>query len=418
MDTIYINIYILGKTIDINDFQSEAHDHEADDSTIVAGQVFNEARTAVLADPSRPIKRSYDEAAAQHDNSEDSDDLPGFRQLRTRLQRVRAATLPPIPQDIDDVDIPAEWGRNWRGDRFLLHQDNDWGIALFATQSNLRILQQCDKVYIDGTFKTCPQPYFQFVTVHGRYLGQVFTLAMCLLTGKTIGHYRQLLNRLKRAVRNVTGRRWRPAMVICDFEQALVSAIETELPHSQVKGCYFHFCQSLWRKIQELGLANVYRRRRRVRKLLRKLMSIGHLPVALVRQNFTLLTRARSTRRLINRYPAIDDFIQYLANTYIRGTFPIAMWNVFDRRKDCRTNNVVEGLYSACRENLLGIPTGLFFRIKTVVIGTGTSKALISCFVSHLGIFISPKCFFFFFFFFDVLNANIPWQLYLLTIVC
>lgn len=102
-----------------NDFQSETHDHEADDPTILAGQVFNETRRAVLNDPTRPIKRSFDEVLADHDNSDDSDDLPGFRQLRTRLQRVRAATLPPIPQDIDDVEIQAEWGRNWRGDQFL-----------------------------------------------------------------------------------------------------------------------------------------------------------------------------------------------------------------------------------------------------------------------------------------------------------
>ena len=283
---------------------------------------------------------------AGHDNSDESDDLPAFRPLRTRLQRVRAATLPAIPQVIDDVDIQGEWGRNWRGDPFLRHLDNDWGIALFATTANIRILQKCRKVFIDGTFKTCPRPYYQFVTVHGMYLGQVFVLAMCLMTGKTVGLYRQLLQKLKQSVRNVTRHRWHPAMIICDFEQALQLAIETELPNTTVKACYFHFCQSLWRKVQELGLANVYRRRRRVRKIIRKFMSIGHLPIPLVRQNFNLLARHRRTRRLVNRYPSLADFIDYLSNTYIRGTFPIAMWNVFDRSSDCRTNNIVEGLYT------------------------------------------------------------------------
>ena len=161
--------------------------------------------------------------------------------------------------------------------------------------------------------------------------------------GKTIGHYRQMLMHLKQAVRNITRHRWRPRMVICDFEQALVSAVETELPNARIAGCYFHFCQSLWRKIQELGLANQYLRRRRVRRILRKFMAIGHLPVAVVRQNFNLLVRDRATRRAVNRYPAIDDFIHYLQNTYIRGTFPITMWNVFERASDCRTNNAVEG---------------------------------------------------------------------------
>ena len=135
-------------------------------------------------------------------------------------------------------------------------------------------------------------------------------------------------------------------MVVCDFEQALVLALETELPRCRVRGCYFHFCQSLWRRVQNLGLANPYRRRRCLRNVIRKFMAIGYLPVALVRQNFNMLSRDRATRRLVNRYPQLGDFIGYIANTYIHGTFPMATWNLFDRANDCRTNNIVEGLLS------------------------------------------------------------------------
>lgn len=37
---------------------------------------------------------------------------------------------------------------------------------------------------------------------------------------------------------------------MCNFKVALISALETELPHTNVCDCYFHFCQRLWRKIQ------------------------------------------------------------------------------------------------------------------------------------------------------------------------
>ena len=40
-----------------------------------------------------------------------------------------------------------------------------------------------------------------------------------------------------------------------DFEQAQIGAFEGELEGISVKACYFHFCQSLWRKLQEIGLA-------------------------------------------------------------------------------------------------------------------------------------------------------------------
>ena len=36
-------------------------------------------------------------------------------------------------------------------------------------------------IYIDGTFKTCPAPYSQFVTVHGNFHGRVrLSLLSCV----------------------------------------------------------------------------------------------------------------------------------------------------------------------------------------------------------------------------------------------
>jgi hypothetical protein len=45
--------------------------------------------------------------------------------------------VPNIPWEVDDVEIEGTWAETWSGDYFLLHQDNDWGILLFATPENL-----------------------------------------------------------------------------------------------------------------------------------------------------------------------------------------------------------------------------------------------------------------------------------------
>lgn len=276
------------------------------------------------------------------------EELPNFQSMRTRIQRIRSALLPPIPHRIDDVDINGEWGRTWAHKPFLSKLDNDWGIAVFITDASLRILQRCKTIYIDGTFKTCPKPYMQFVTIHGSYQGQIVLLCMALLTTKEVGAYRQLLQHLKTRIRTTTHHRFRPDQVVCDFEMALKIAVETELANTRVSGCYFHFCQSLWRKIQDLGLAAIYRRRRKVRKLLRKVMAIGYLPSYIIRQNFNMLRMGRRTRRLVNRYPAIDDFFTYFQNTYLDGHFPVRLWNVYERGVECRTNNIVEGNTCKC----------------------------------------------------------------------
>lgn len=94
-------------------------------------------------------------------------------------------------------------------------------------------------MYIDGTFKTCPPPYTQFVTLHGRYMGRPVPLIYCLLGGKTIGHYREFLGHVSAETRRISGRRFRPRVVICDFEPALITALQTELPAVSVRVAIF-----------------------------------------------------------------------------------------------------------------------------------------------------------------------------------
>ena len=108
---------------------------------------------------------------------------------------------------------------------------------------------------------------------------------VALLAGKLMGQYREVLAAIKkRELRRLTGYRWRPRRAIVDFEHGLMAAIQTELPQARVSGCYFHFCQSMWRKIQELGLSGAYRGSSRLKKCIKKVMALGYLPVALVSQ--------------------------------------------------------------------------------------------------------------------------------------
>lgn len=183
-------------------------------------------------DPSMPIKRIYDRALLEDHDVED-DEIPTFDSVRSKLTRKRLSLIPHIPHEMHDVLIEDEYLNTWRDEPVLSHQDNDWGIAVFVTEANLRKLQRCSNVYVDGTFKTCPHPYVQFVTIHGMFQGRVLPFVMSLLTGKTVGHYRQLLQHANVRVRQLTGHHFRPWRIISDFEISLLLIIETELPRSK-----------------------------------------------------------------------------------------------------------------------------------------------------------------------------------------
>lgn len=229
-----------------------------------------------------------------------------------------------------------------------MHIDNGWGVAIFATDKSLRILASCSVIYVDGTFRSAPNPYYQLVTVHGLYGGVVLPLCFCLTTGKSLAHYRHLLHEMCVRIRRLTRRRWRPNTAICDFELALILALETELPGIRVRGCYFHFSQSLWRKFASLGLVSQYRRHsadgRRLRKFVQKTKALGFLPAAIIGNTFNAYCASASVLRLCRKFPRLHDYINYIHRVYIARTasFRPPMWCVFDREMNVRTNNFVE----------------------------------------------------------------------------
>ena len=261
------------------------------------------------------------------------------------FSRTRSKCLPDRPDQIEDVVINGTWGQTWKNKRFLLNLDNDWEYAVFSTDRNLTALSACREIYVDATFKCTPAPYEQVLTILGRFHGYVIPLVTALMGQRQIGNYRQIFQEVKRRIRQL-GLRWRPNMIICDFEQALISSLDTEFRHAEVRGCYFHFLQNLWKHVQILGLKIPYGQSRSLKKLIKKIMAIGYLPSALVRMNFFNLKQEQNTRRLILRFPGLRNWINYVENTYIGGNWAPRVWNVFDRNMSQRTNNNIEGYHS------------------------------------------------------------------------
>ena len=81
-----------------------------------------------------------------------------------------------------------------------------------------------------------------------------------------------MLDAIKTRLRVLSGHPWQPRSFICDFEQAIIAAVEIEFPHATVDRCYFHFNKSLWRKVSEVGLIVDYKNDDNLKNVIRKVM--------------------------------------------------------------------------------------------------------------------------------------------------
>ena len=64
-----------------------------------------------------------------------------------------------------------------------------------------------------------------------------------------------------------------PDFPISHFEGGIKTAVGVEFPDTKRWGSYFHFPQSIYRKVQSLGLKKPYEEYRNLKKFIRKTLS-------------------------------------------------------------------------------------------------------------------------------------------------
>ena len=104
-----------------------------------------------------------------------------------------------------------------------------------------------------GTFSTVPPQLTQLYTIHGLRHGKNVVVTYCLLTNKRQNIYVEIRQQVEGLTNNINLQ-----SVMTDFHQAMISALNHEYPMVSRSVCLFYFSKSIYRKVQELGLAQRY----------------------------------------------------------------------------------------------------------------------------------------------------------------
>ena len=172
-----------------------------------------------------------------------------------------------------------------------------------------------------------------------------------LLPNKSTQTYRRLFQIVKRFRPNIL-----PRTCIIDFEVAAKRAITEEFQGTSVQGCFFHLTQSVWRKVQNVGLVEKYTNSNEIRSFVKALCSLAFLPENEVDETFEELQEEIETYENIR---GLKELYDYFEDTYIgrlnrrqqrrNPQFPKTMWNVRSRTLEGipRTTNKIEAWHKA-----------------------------------------------------------------------
>jgi hypothetical protein len=128
---------------------------------------------------------------------------------------------------------------------------------------------------MDGTFKSSSTSFYQVYILHGEINGQSFPLLYCFLNEKTGRIYKKTFTIIKRYF-YIRGQNFTPSKIQIDFEVAVFNAVRFVWPDTTLVGCYFHFGQAIWRKIQSIGLVSRFNEDLNFRTFL-KCVRLSHL---------------------------------------------------------------------------------------------------------------------------------------------
>jgi len=321
------------------------HNHPSDYLGLAAAAFINTVKNKCREEVT-PVTAIYDEEIQNLLSREADGDvenvisqIPTFYSCKTALYHSRSKTLPKLPATRTDIDLQGEWTETMTGQNFLLCDDNNdmnERIIVFATDDNLRNLGASTVVIGDGTFYSSPKQFSQVYTLHGCVDGSVFPLVFALLPNKREETYTRFLTLLKEAS-SQKGILIAPETVLLDFENASWNAVETVFPGSTLRGCFFHYCQCIWRNVQRCGLAVRYTEDENLKRLVRRASVLPLVPAASVEDVWF-----NALEEYNENSPDVTRFTDYVTETWVEGR---RGWNHFDNTGPRTTNNA-EGWHS------------------------------------------------------------------------
>ena len=106
----------------------------------------------------------------------------------------------------------------------------------------------------------------------------------CLMTSKSQELYIAILDRNFSNLPN-----FKPMTVLSDWESAPRNSFKEIYPNININGCWFHYTQHIWAKVQKLGLTQSFHDNIEITKFVKQLMAIPFLPASLISPTYLFI---------------------------------------------------------------------------------------------------------------------------------
>jgi hypothetical protein len=150
--------------------------------------------------------------------------------------------------------LPENFKFTVYGDLFLQYSSENNDILIFYNDKYIEYIKNSKYCICDGSFKSPPKEFLQLYTFNCEILGCIFPMIYIFLKSKTkLLYYKAFKFLYDKNILNSN------IKYILDFEYANVSAIKKLNKEADINYCFFHYSQTIWRRIQSSSLVILYK---------------------------------------------------------------------------------------------------------------------------------------------------------------
>lgn len=284
--------------------------------------------------------------------------LPSYRALSRSISKVRKEiNIFPEPRSLGELIIPEEYKTMTLQqeqtpillyDSFNEDQKANERILVFSTPELLKIFKNHNSWYADGTFDSSPALFYQIYTIHALVGEKTIPCIFAMLPSKSERVYLKLFRWIQDYDKQI-----KPNFVLIDFEIAAKKALEKVFVGVLVNGCYFHFSQCLQRKLQKLGLKNLYEENACFRNRIKFLKALAFVPEYDIIKIYQELISVHLVDDEDDQ-PDFLEFLDYFEKTWVssdpfdpgepQAKYPLSWWNCYELviNSQPKTNNALE----------------------------------------------------------------------------
>ncbi|XP_061722098.1 uncharacterized protein LOC133528658 [Cydia pomonella] len=292
---------------------------------------LSNCKKEIAASPEIPVPTIFENIVAgiEDDGLDLVGNIPQFQNIKSAMYNHRnkvAGTRKMFFNNLQELEVPPAYHK------FLIadYHHNGVRIIIFGGEWAKDLLTERKVFFLDGTFKICPKPFTQLVTMHcdlGSSMESTLIIPTiyALLPDKKTETYKIMFKLLKSAIPA-----WNPAQIMADFEPAITKAMEDVLPGIKKDGCYYHFTKAIWKMGKELKLT----KNKEMRRIISLSAALPLLPFHKIKGGWSYI-ESQMRREL-----KMEDFQHYFKTFWLKNDNFIAQWCVFRYRH--RTNNYAE----------------------------------------------------------------------------